>query len=71
MQSVISGEEYLFTAEKYLELDVPENTELLGGRIYHVSPRNEPHRHAVNALTRTLAPCHPEPVEGRTPVQLR
>jgi hypothetical protein len=45
----------LFTAEEYLKLDIPERTELLGGVIYEVSPRNEPHRYAVAALHDVLA----------------
>ncbi len=44
-----------FTVERYMALDIPERTELLGGVIYDVSPRNEPHRYAVRALHRILA----------------
>jgi len=46
---------HLFTVAEYLTLDITDRTELLGGVIYEVSPRNEPHRHAVRRLTRALA----------------
>ncbi len=45
---------HLFTVAQYMALDIPERTELLGGVIYDVSPRNEPHRHAVRELHRVL-----------------
>ena len=44
----------LFTAEQYMKLHIEGRTELLGGVIYHVSPKNEPHRYAVEALNRAL-----------------
>jgi len=43
-----------FSAEHYLRLDIDERTELLGGVIYRVSPRNEPHSFAVATLARLL-----------------
>jgi hypothetical protein len=43
-----------FTVAQYMALDIPERTELLAGVIYDVSPRNEPHRHAVRQLHRLL-----------------
>jgi Uma2 family endonuclease len=46
---------HLFTAEEYMCLDIEARTELLGGLIYDVTPRNEPHRRAVRELTRFLA----------------
>jgi hypothetical protein len=46
---------HLFTVEEYMSLDIEARTELLGGVIYDVSPRNEPHRLAVRTLTRVLA----------------
>jgi hypothetical protein len=45
---------HLFTAEDYAKLEIDARTELLGGLIYDVSPRNEPHRHAVRRLARIL-----------------
>ncbi len=45
---------HLFTVAQYMALDIPERTELLGGVIYDVSPRNEPHRYAVRELHRIL-----------------
>jgi hypothetical protein len=46
---------HLFTVAQYMALDIPERTELLAGVIYDVSPRNEPHRHAVRTLYEILA----------------
>lgn len=43
-----------FSAEHYLRLDIEGRTELLGGVIYRVSPRNEPHSYAVSVLARLL-----------------
>ncbi len=37
-----------------MTLDIRDRTELLGGVIYDVSPRNEPHRFAVEVLNRAL-----------------
>lgn len=45
---------HLFTVEEYMCLNIEARTELLGGVIYDVSPRNEPHRHAVRELNRAL-----------------
>jgi len=38
-----------------MTLNIEARTELLGGVIYDVSPRNEPHRHAVRELNRALS----------------
>jgi Uma2 family endonuclease len=46
---------HLFTVEQYLALPIDERTELLGGVIFDVSPRNQPHRFAVARLTVILA----------------
>ena len=46
---------HAFTVEQYMKLDLPERTELLGGFIYDVSPRNEPHRYAVRRLAKILS----------------
>jgi len=43
-----------FSAEHYLRLDIEDRTELLGGVIYRVAPRNEPHSFAVATLARLL-----------------
>ena len=57
----IPGALHMFTVAQYMKLDIPERTELLGGLIYDVSPRNEPHRYAVRRLgkilSRTLGPA--------------
>ena len=42
------------TVEEYLQSNIPGHTELLGGIVYDVSPRNEPHRYAVRKLTEAL-----------------
>ena len=46
---------HLLTVEEYMTLSIEVRTELLGGVIYDVSPRNEPHRQAVRELHRALA----------------
>jgi hypothetical protein len=46
---------HLLNVEEYMSLNTEARTELLGGVIYDVSPRNEPHRHAVRELNRALA----------------
>lgn len=46
---------HLFTVEEYVALAIEARTELLGGVIYDVSPRSEPHRYAVRKLTEILA----------------
>jgi hypothetical protein len=46
---------HLFTVEEYMALNIEARTELLGGVIYDVSPRNEPHRYAVSKLHQALA----------------
>jgi hypothetical protein len=45
---------HLLTVAEYMSADIQGRTELLGGVIYDVSPRNEPHRYAVRVLTRLL-----------------
>jgi hypothetical protein len=45
---------HLLTAAEYMTLDIRDRTELLGGVIYDVSPRKEPHRFAVEVLARAL-----------------
>jgi hypothetical protein len=47
---------HLLTVAEYMTLDIEERTELLGGMIYDVSPRYEPHRYAVSKLCQILAP---------------
>jgi len=46
---------HLLTAEEYATIDTEARTELLGGFIYDVAPRNDPHRHASRELNRLLA----------------
>ncbi len=46
---------YLFTVEEYMAVNIDARTELLGGVIYNVSPRNEPHRYAVSKLHQALS----------------
>jgi hypothetical protein len=45
---------HLFTVEEYMSLDTDARTELLGGVVYDVAPRYEPHRYAVQVLLRAL-----------------
>jgi hypothetical protein len=45
---------HLLTVAEYMTLDIEGRTELIGGVIYDVSPRNEPHRYAVRKLTEAL-----------------
>ncbi len=47
-------EPHLFTVEEYMKLDIEARTELLGGVVYDVPPRNEPHRYAVRKLNQFL-----------------
>jgi hypothetical protein len=44
----------LLTVEEYMGLDIPERTELLGGVIYSLLPKNEPHVFAVSKLAEAL-----------------
>jgi hypothetical protein len=53
MQSLESP--HVFTVAEYMALTIEARTELLAGVIYDVSPRNEPHRHAVRRLNSALA----------------
>jgi hypothetical protein len=46
---------HLFTVAQYMALEIADRTELLGGVIYDVSPRNEPHRYAVSQLHEALS----------------
>jgi hypothetical protein len=41
---------HVLTVAEYATLDIQERTELLGGVIYDMSPRYEPHRFAVSML---------------------
>jgi hypothetical protein len=54
MTMVAERDPYLFTVEEYMRLDIERRTELLGGVIYSVSPKNEPHSFAVNQLAIVL-----------------
>jgi hypothetical protein len=45
---------HLFTVAEYMKLDLSSRTELLGGVIYDVSPKNPPHSLAVSRLTKAL-----------------
>jgi hypothetical protein len=46
---------HLLTVAEYMSLDIEGRTELLGGMIYDVSPRYEPHRYAVRKLNQILS----------------
>jgi hypothetical protein len=50
---------HLLSVAEYMSLAIEERTELLGGMIYDVSPRDEPHRYAVRKLIQILAPGIP------------
>ncbi len=54
MQVVEHPPQHLLTVAEYMTLDTVDRTELLDGVIYDVSPRNEPHRHAVRFLSEQL-----------------
>ncbi len=45
---------HLLTVAEYMTADIEGRTELIGGVVYDVSPRNEPHRYAVRVLTKLL-----------------
>jgi hypothetical protein len=45
---------HLFTVAQYMALEIEDRTELLGGVIYDVSPKNEPHILAVRKLNKAL-----------------
>jgi hypothetical protein len=45
---------HAFTVAEFMSLDTAVRTELLAGAVYDVSPRHEPHRHAVRQLCRAL-----------------
>jgi len=42
--------QHVFTVAEYMALDIPAHTELLGGVIYDVSPKNAPHGFAIRRL---------------------
>jgi uncharacterized protein YlxP (DUF503 family) len=44
-----------WTVDQYMALEIERRTELLGGFIHDVSPKNAPHTRAVRALNRALA----------------
>jgi hypothetical protein len=44
------GHPHEMTVEEYLNSNIDGRTELLGGIVFDVSPRNEPHRYAVRQL---------------------
>ncbi len=55
MQAAVAAETpHLFTVAEFVTLDTQCRTELLGGVVYDVSPRNEPHRFAVRKLAEIL-----------------
>jgi hypothetical protein len=57
MRQLVAGTPHVFTAAEFLTLDTGSRTELLGGVVYDVSPRHEPHRYAVSMLNRHLTPA--------------
>lgn len=52
---------HLFTVSEYMKLDIPGHTELLGGVIYDVSPKNTPHGLAIRRLNEALTPAIGKP----------
>jgi hypothetical protein len=69
MQLLGTARPHLFTVAEYMTLDSGDRTELLGGVIYDVSPRNEPRRYAVWKLNAALAP--PTASSSLSPVRSR
>jgi hypothetical protein len=49
-----------FTAREYMKLDIEGRTELVEGVIYDVAARNDPHRLAVNRLSKQLQLALPQ-----------
>ena len=45
---------HLLTVAEYMTLETPARTELLGGVIFEVSPKNVAHSRAVAALAKAL-----------------
>jgi hypothetical protein len=45
---------HLFTVAEYMKLDIPGRTELLGGAIYDVSPKNTPRGFAIRRLIKAF-----------------
>ncbi len=54
MQLLEDSRPHLLTVAEYMTADIEGRTELIGGVVYDVSPRNEPHRYAVRVLTKLL-----------------
>jgi len=55
MQAVfVEKTPHVFTVAEYMVLDIPSRTELLGGVIYDVSPKNAPHGFAIRRLNEAL-----------------
>lgn len=54
MQLLRDARPHLMTVAEYMSSDINDRTELVGGIVYDVSPRNEPHRYAVRILTEFL-----------------
>jgi hypothetical protein len=52
---------HLFTVAEYMALDIPAHTELIGGMIYDVSPKNAPHGFAIRRLNEALTPAIGKP----------
>ncbi len=54
MTPLEDAEPYRMTVAEYMASDAPDNSELVEGIVYLVSPTNSPHRHAVTTLHRKL-----------------
>ena len=62
MQAVLTEKKpHFFTVAEYMALDIPAHTELLGGVIYDVSPKNAPHGFAIRRLNEALTPAIGKP----------
>jgi hypothetical protein len=57
MDVLTSYTRHAITVAEYMSSDMPENTELIDGVVYDVSPTFEPHTFAVRALNKRLVPA--------------
>lgn len=61
MQAALADQPRLYTVAEYMQLDVPGRTELIGGVIAVVSPKNTPHAFAIRRLNEALTPAIGKP----------
>jgi hypothetical protein len=57
MQAALADQSRRYTVAEYMKLDVPGRTELIGGVISVVSPKNTPHGFAIRHLNAVLTPA--------------